>query len=58
MQTVQHSKLPMSKETKGPAQWRIARYLDGLQARGDLVVSVDGWLNKTLTHPGADGRAS
>src|SRR6266403_2636232 len=41
MQTVQHSKLPMSEETKGPTRGRVARYLDGLQARGDLVVSVD-----------------
>src|SRR5258707_14566705 len=41
MQTVQHPRLPMSKDTKGPTRGRIARLLDDLQARGDLVVSVD-----------------
>jgi hypothetical protein len=41
MQTVQYRKLPMSEETKGPTRGRIARFLDDLQARGDLVVPVD-----------------
>jgi hypothetical protein len=41
MQTVQHPKLSMSKATQGPTRGRVARFLDDLQARGDLVVSVD-----------------
>jgi hypothetical protein len=41
MQTVQHLRLPMSEATKGPTRGRVARFLDDLQARGDLVVSVD-----------------
>src|SRR5258707_12349134 len=41
MQTVQHPKLSMSEETKGPTRGRVARFLDDLQARGDLVVSVE-----------------
>jgi hypothetical protein len=41
MQTVQHPRLPMPKDTKGPTRGRMARLLDDLQARGDLVVSVD-----------------
>lgn len=31
----------MSEATKGPNRGRVARFLDDLQARGDLVVSVD-----------------
>ena len=31
----------MSEETKGPTRGRVARFLDDLQARGDLVVSVE-----------------
>ncbi|MGC1522308.1 MAG: type IV toxin-antitoxin system AbiEi family antitoxin [Steroidobacteraceae bacterium] len=31
----------MSEKTKGPTRGRVARFLDDLQARGDLVVSVD-----------------
>jgi hypothetical protein len=31
----------MSEATNGPTRGRVARFLDGLQARGDLVVSVD-----------------
>lgn len=31
----------MSEATKGPTRGRVARFLDDLQARGDLVVSVD-----------------
>lgn len=41
MQTVQHPKLSILKETQGPTRGRVARFLDDLQARGDLVVSVD-----------------
>src|SRR5713226_1579467 len=41
MQTVQHPRLPMSQDTKGPTRGRVARFLDDLQARGDLVVSVE-----------------
>ena len=41
MQTVQHPRLPTSQDTKGPTRGRMARLLDDLQARGDLVVSVD-----------------
>lgn len=41
MQTVQRPKLSMSEDTQGPTRGRVARFLDHLQARGDLVVSVD-----------------
>jgi hypothetical protein len=41
MQTVQHTKIPVSRDPKGPTRGRVARFLDDLQARGDLVVSVD-----------------
>jgi hypothetical protein len=40
MQTVQHQTLS-SHDTQGPARGRVARFLDDLQARGSLVVSVD-----------------
>src|SRR5665213_2401466 len=33
MQTVQHPRLPMSQDTKGPTRGRMARLLDDLQAR-------------------------
>ena len=41
MQIVQHQRTPVSHDAKGPTRGRVARFLDDLQARGDLVVSVD-----------------
>jgi AbiEi antitoxin C-terminal domain len=41
MQTVQRRRPLISHDTKGPTRGRVARFLDDLQARGDLVVSVD-----------------
>jgi hypothetical protein len=41
MQTVQHPRTPVSHDTNDATRGRVARFLDDLQARGDLVVSVD-----------------
>jgi hypothetical protein len=41
MQTVQRQNAALSQDTNGSTRGRVARFLDHLQARGDLVVSVD-----------------